>query len=63
MDLNWIRNPKEIKQEEPVEYFLISTVSGEELNVDVDTHSNGENFAVRNAKFFRFLSHLNSPTK
>ncbi|XP_037050161.1 zinc finger protein 808-like isoform X1 [Bradysia coprophila] len=38
MDVKW-RLPKEIKQEEPVEYYLISSISDEQLNVALDTYT------------------------
>lgn len=38
---------KEIKQEEPVDYFLIST-QDEEVNVTFDKYSNGDILAVNN---------------
>lgn len=46
MDLKWII-PKEIKQEEPVEYYLISSTSDRAFNVAFDKYSNEENLAVK----------------
>lgn len=38
MDVKW-RMPKEIKQEEPVEYYLISTISDDQRNVALDAYT------------------------
>lgn len=46
MDLKWLLQ-KEIKQEEPVDYFLISTQDAE-VNVTFDKCSNGDILAVNN---------------
>lgn len=38
MDVKWIM-PKEIKQEDPVDYYLISSISEEQADVAIDPYS------------------------
>lgn len=45
MDSKWLIQT-EIKQEEPVEYYLVSSTSDGVLNVGFDAHSNDEQLAV-----------------